>query len=275
MRFFFASLIVLLVVCGVSAQQPVPADQAWAEADKSFQTGNTLMEQHKPAEALVHYKKALSLMPKEPAVLFNGGMAAFASKDYAFAADLWQQLKALEPLDWHARSKLVQAYQALGKTAERDKERGELFEMWKSGKSAEFAKEFEYCRDQFEVNGQKILAFEHFELKGDRALRYVFSILNKTEDDEEYRISLGSYEVTNSIWRETQNPRPKPDQRLFHLDGYFQNGRHMTFGMFTPEPSYDEVRAIVIKILEKKYDPISTIAPASPKPTPKPSPTPE
>ena len=269
-RLFLASMIVLLVVCGASAQNPVPPDQAWAEADKSFKLANTLMEQHKPGEALVHYKKALTLAPNEPAILFNGGMAAFATKDYVLAADLWKQLKALEPLDWHTRAKLVQTYQALGKTAERDSERGELFEMRKSGRSAELQKESEYCRDQFEVNGQKIMAFEHFELKGDRALRYVFSVVNKTEDGEEFRISLGSYEVTNSIWRETRNPRPKPDERLFHLDGYFQNGAHATFGMYFPEPSYDDVRAIVIKILEKKVNPISATIPSQPKPTPKP-----
>jgi hypothetical protein len=78
----------------------------------------------------------------------------------------------------------------------------------------------------------------------------VFSILNKTEDGEEFRISLGSYDTTNAVWRETKNPRPKDDERLFHLDGYFKGGGHATYGMFFPEPSYDDVRAKVITILE-------------------------
>jgi tetratricopeptide (TPR) repeat protein len=208
-------------------------------------------------------------LPKDPAILFNGGMAAFASKDHALAADLWKQLTAVDPLDWHARAKLVQVYQAMGKFPERDKERGELFQMWKSGKPAELSQQTQYCREQFEAGGQKIMVFEQFELKGERALRYVFSILNKAEDDEEFRISLGSYEFTNSVWRRTRNPPPKPDERLFHLDGYFKNS-HATFGMYFPEPSYDEVRAIVIQILEKKVAPISstTVTKPAPKPTP-------
>jgi tetratricopeptide (TPR) repeat protein len=234
--------------------------------------GNTLMEQRKPDEALVHYKQALVILPNEPSILFNAGVAAFSIKDYAFAAESWKQLKAVEPLDWHTRAKLVQVYQALGKLPERDKERAELFEMWKSGKSAEFKKQTEFCREQFEVKGQKVMAFELYELKGDRALRYVFSILNKTEDGEEWRISMGSYKTTDAVWREMRNPKPKDDERLFHLDGYFKNGGHATYGMFFPEPSYDDIRAKVVKILEGQGDPISATVPGQPQPTPKPSP---
>ena len=97
-----------------SAQTPAPSSQQQAQAEKAFAMGNTLMEQRKPGEALVHYKQALSILPNEPSILFNAGVAAFGSKDYAYAAESWRQLKAVEPLDWHTRAKLVQVYQALG-----------------------------------------------------------------------------------------------------------------------------------------------------------------
>lgn len=111
------------------------------------------------------------------------------------------------------------------------------------------------------------MAFEHFELKGDRALKYVFSILNEAGDGEKYRISLGSYDTTNRIWRETTKPKPKNDARLYHLDGYFP-GRHATYGMYASEPSYDNVKNQVIEILERKRKAISssTINPKSNKP---------
>ena len=176
---------------GVFAQNPPPSNQTpsqgekEAQAEKAFNMANSLLEQDKANEALVHYKKALSFLPNDPAILFNAGMAAFRSKDYAFAAEVWNKLKTLEPLDWHTRAKLVQVYQAMGKTAERDKERGELVEMWKSSKpkapaartgdpaaqSFELKDQYQYCREQFEVKDIKVMAFEHFELKGERALR--------------------------------------------------------------------------------------------------------
>ena len=247
-------ILLLSVAFSALAQNSAPPRQQQAEAEKAFKRGNALMEKRKPEEALVHYQKALAILPNEPTILFNGGMAAFAGKDYVLAADLWNRLKTLDPLDWHTRTKLVQVYQAMDKLADRDRERGELFEMWKAGKPAELREQIEYCRDQFEVKGQKVMVFEHFELKGPRALRYVFSVLNKNEDGEEFRISLGSYDVTNSVWRVTKNPPPKADERLFHLDRYTQNS-HATLGMYFPEPSYDEVRGIVIQALQNKPAP--------------------
>lgn len=35
-----------------------------------------------------------------------------------------------------------------------------MFELWKSGKSDELSKQTEFCRDRFEVNGKKLMAFE-------------------------------------------------------------------------------------------------------------------
>ncbi len=227
-----------------------PSEQDFEKANKAFIAGNELMEKGKPAEALARYKEALSLLPDEPSVLFNTGLAAYLAKDYATALDLWKKLKSSDPQDWNLKTKLIQCYQAMGKQAERDAERAELFQMRKSGKIEELSQQESYCRDQFEANKMKVMVFEHFELKGERALRYVFSVLNKAGNDEEFRISLGSYETTNAVWRLATKPKPKEGERLFHLDGYFESGSHATYWMYAPEPSYDEVRSRVIKILE-------------------------
>jgi hypothetical protein len=46
------------------------------------------------------------------------------------------------------------------------------------------------------------------------------------------------------------------------LDGYYNWG-HATYGMYFPEPSYDQIRAVVIEVLEKKRTPLSTtVAPS-------------
>lgn len=74
------------------------------------------------------------------------------------------------------------------------------------------------------------------------------------------------------LWRATRKPKPKEGERLFHLDGYFKNGGHATYGMYFPEPTYDETRAFVVKILEGKDKPVSSSMPAAPKPEPTPKP---
>lgn len=242
---------------GINAQEIPASEQEAMVAREAFEAANALMQRQKYAEALARYKQALAIWPDNLSLLFNSGLAAYLSSEYTLATDLWTQVKKADPLDWRVRAKLVQAYQALGRPTERDAERAELFELRRSGSIEELSSQYQYCRDQFEVNGLKVMVFEHFELKGDRALRYVFSVINEAGGGDEYRISLGSYELTNAFWRETTTPRPKEEERLFHLDGYYNWG-HATFGMFAPEPSYDETRSKVVRILEGKDEPMSS-----------------
>ena len=268
----FAALATALL--SVAQQPPAAASQdkssSSAEAsDKAFKEGNDLLEQHKPAEALRRYEEALAVTPDDTSVLFNAGMAAYFSNNLPRAAELWKHLVELDPDDWRARSKLIQVYQALGKTAERDAQRAALFELWKAGKDEDMLKQGEYCRDQFEVNGAKVMVFEKFEFKGDRPIRYVFVVLGPDGKTEDHNFSLGSYELTNQMWHETTKPKPKREERLFHLDGYFKNG-HATYRMMVGEPSYDETRDMVVKIMRGELKPVSSTTYPAPESKEKP-----
>jgi tetratricopeptide (TPR) repeat protein len=234
-------------------------------AEKAFKAGNELMEQQKYAEALAKYQEGLKAVPDSTGLLYNAAQAAFLIEDFKTAATHWGRMRELEPGDWQVRAKLVQTYQALSDLPARDAERQALFDMKKRGKNEDLRERDYYCREQMKVNGQRVMVFEHFELKGPRGLRYVFTVLNEAGDKEAFRISLGSYDLTNNIWRETTKPAPKDNERLFHLDGYFPGGGHATYGMYPPpELTYDKVREIVISILEKKKKPLSSSAPAKP-----------
>ncbi len=249
--------IVVIVVFTTITFAQVSRNYTDEEAKKSgvlFEEGNNLMEQNKFQEALVKYKESLAVVPDSLGPLYNGGVAAFSIKNYKEAILMWKRIKELDPEDWQVRTKIIQTYQSLEMFSERDLERKELFDLRKSGEIEELNKTDFYTREQTELAGKKIMVFEHFELKGDRALRYAFYIL-KDDGKPEFSISLGSYETTNAIWRETE--KRKPEERLFHLDGYFQNG-HSTYGMYEKEPTYDETREMVRKILEKEKNPISS-----------------
>ena len=249
-------LILTLVACSFGQMGLTPDEQKKVET--AFKTANELLQKDKPREALKYYNDALAILPKDPAILYNAGMASYLAEEYDAAAELWKRLKVIEPDDWQTRAKLIQAYHALKRDAEITTERDELFDLRKSGKSADLAGEESYCREQFKVGDQYVLALEHFELKGNRALRYVFIVSkSRTEPKEDFRISLGSYDITNAIWRETTKPTPPPGDRLFHLDGYYDWG-HSTLGMFPKEPTYKETREMVMKVLEGKAKPLSS-----------------
>ena len=274
---FFAAT---LLASPVAAQQPASTPNAQqqqsdtAAAEKAFGEGNAFMEQGKYRDALARYKEGLKHLPDDPSLLYNGSTAALLAEDFQTAAEYLKKLLPAYPEDWQARAKLIQAYQALGDLKARDAERAALFELRKRGggensenPAMSLSKQDSYCRERVSVAGKKVMVFEHFELKGDRALRYVFVVLDKSGKDEDFRISLGSYDSTNAIWSELNKDNAKKGGRLFHLDGYFKWG-HATYGMYETEPSYDEIRKVVFSILEEKVKPVSssTIAPAAPKP---------
>jgi tetratricopeptide (TPR) repeat protein len=255
LRVIFLSLLIVPLV----AETPQTAESA-------LDTGNRLMEGGKYCEALKAYKGGLGVNPTGAELLYNGGLAALQCRDFVAALDCLGRLKKLDPDDWQVRAKLVQTYQALGKIAERDTERTELFAMRKRGSNQELSGQTQYCRDRFDAAGEHIMSFEHFELTGERAVRYTFDIIGTTGKEAKYRISLGSYDSTNAVWHQSTKPAPPPEARLFHLDGYWDNS-HVTYAMFPSEPSYDEVRALVVKILNKELKPVSgtTVSPSNPK----------
>ncbi|HLM56122.1 MAG TPA: tetratricopeptide repeat protein [Pyrinomonadaceae bacterium] len=272
------ALALLLSTLTAFGQTPVrPAQEpgaAEAAAEKAFDEGNALMEQRKFADALARYREGLRHLPDDSSLLYNASTAALLAGDFAAAAPYLTRLVAAYPDDWQSRAKLIQTHQALGDLKARDAERAALFELRKRGggrneESPELslARQDAYCRERMEVKGRQVMAFEHFELKGERALRYAFVVLDEAGGREAYRISLGSYDMTNSFWAASNKEKAARGGRLFHLDGYFPGG-HATYGMYHPEPTYDEVRATVVKILEGKQDPVSSSTVRRPPPAP-------
>ncbi len=273
----------LRTACDLSPKDP----ECWT------QLGRTLGWQSKQREALAAYRKAFELDPNHAEAIYNAGAALFdlGRQDEALAlflrvlevrpgsvnaaysvGQVYQNMgkhdeslahfltaARLDPLNWRARAKIIQEYQALGRIEERDKARADLFALRKKGEIEPLSRAKFYCRDQFSAADKKVMVLEYFELEGDRALKYAFLILDKAGRKKQFEISLGSYEVTNAIFREQGDL--KEGERVFHLDGYFAGGEHRTYGFFTGEPGYDVVRAIVVEILQGKRPAIGATIP--------------
>jgi tetratricopeptide (TPR) repeat protein len=207
-----------------------------------------LMQQGRHAEVFQAFKEALEATPHDPNLLYNAGLSAYLSGQFAEAATYWAQLKNLVPQDFGVRAKLVQVYEALQDHSARNAERTELFAL-RSQVKDEQAKLAHYCRDQFQVARFQVQAFEHFDLVGEMAIRYTFYIFQKGEQKPAFTLSLGSYAATNEYMRE--RGELQPHERLFHLDEYRPNGQHQTRGFFKNEPPYDVVKAAVVDILRQ------------------------
>ena len=242
MTHFFASVVLCVAAAAVCAQEP---------ADKCEE----LFAQGKYREALAVANQRLERDPTNKVVLYNAGLAAYLGGEYKSAVALWLRLKELDTNDWRVLAKLVQAYEAAGIAQSRDKMIKELYELRSANTNSDLAQQAFFCRDQFEHKKKKVMVFEHYALVGDRAVKWKFMVL-KDDGDEDYVVSLGSYEATNEVSRELGEL--KKGQRLYHLDGYYNGGAsHRTYGFYEGQPSYDAIKQQVKKVIEGSLDAVS------------------
>ena len=192
--------------------------------------------------------------------IYNEGLRLQNEGKHAESFAKFKEVLKHRPADWKARAKAIQEAQALGNFEARDAEHKALASQKNNAGSGPLAEAVLFCRDQFSAGGEKVMALECFELgDGDRPLRYSFVVLGKKGAKSSYRITLGSYPTT------TEQARIEgdigADEVVFHLDGYYRSGKHETYAFFTGEPGYDEVRKMVIEILEGKREAISSTTP--------------
>ena len=228
-------------------------DSKEEKVDRLVQDGRRLMDEKRYAEAHKKFVEALAIIPDGTGSLYNGGLAAYLSGDFKEAIRLWERLVEVDPEDWEGHAKLVQAYQATGDRERRDRHRDTLFDLRRQGVDEELSKMKSYRRDQFDVEGMRVLAFESFALEGNHAELYSFIVLKPGTTEEDYHISLGSDETTNKVAHELGEIGP--NDRLFLLEGYYPDGSQRLFGMLKNAPPYETVRDKVVEILKRKEKP--------------------
>ena len=228
-------------------------------ADGPFRAGLLLVEMGKKDQAIEMFAQATRADPTQSAPFYNLGHLLHDKGRLAEAARAFRNMLKIKPESWRAIVKLVQVHQALGQLKQRDATREELLKLRRSGKSASLKSASMYARDMFKVGKKDLSAYEHFELTGAMAVRYTFYVIKPGTDTMDYKITLGSYEMTNAVLR--AQGRLKKGQRVFHLDMY-RGGGHGLYRMFMSEPSYDEVKALVQGVVEGKVKPLSSTAPA-------------
>ena len=235
------------------------ADKAiyWFDLGMAYKGKANSEKVHECFVRVVTLSKELALHQQLQDSFYNMGMAALSKKDYVHALENFNKVIELTPNDLQTHGKIVQIYEFQDDKTKRDEKVQEIYTLYHEGK---FGKEVKFCRDQFpvtasvEANGQNIHVFvyEHFELAGSMAVKYVFQCTDEQQKQTLFRISMGSYEFTNQIQKEQGLLRA--DERAYHLDGYYPGNLHKTFDFCTgnqngPFKTYDELKAQVLNIL--------------------------
>ncbi len=204
------------------------------------------------AGALKLYEKVLESDPNHKYALSVAAMSARVLKDHRTAVKYLERLRPIAKSSVKLRQDLLLEYAMLGDDANRARIRAEFKKLWR--RSNDKKKEPIFISDVFDVNGWNVWVNEYIELKNPKYIRYVFLARDKADEDRGWitRLSLGSYDRTNSIDKEMHPKRPF--DRLFHLDAYPMRDTkvtHQTIGFFGDEPGYPTVKEMVLVYLRQ------------------------
>ena len=207
-------------------------------------------------------REALKADPYDRLSLYNLGLMNYLEGEYKFAINYWVRLKDLEPNDWHVRAKLIQAYSASKDIENREKEIKEIINKRNSGKYEDLSSKGFFIRDQFAVDDKTIFVFDYYDMNPEWKLGpmiWKFYIKYSNPVDDGLFISLGSYDATTEFSRSMGEIGA--DERLYHLDGYWESGKHSTYGFYKTKPDYDMIKNQVIDIIKGKKKERSSTTP--------------
>ena len=226
----------------------------------NYNLATILAGQSDTAGAERHYLAALKQKPASIDANYNLGQLYQTAEQHSLAITQFEKVVALNPTDWQAMAKLVQENEALGQTEARDAAITQIYKVWNSKQRKDLNDQGFYVREQRRLKQGKLFVLEFFELQGERARKYVFKLQDEKTSLPKFEVSLGSYEATTKYAR--LKGSIKPNERVFHADGYTPNGSHFTYAFFYSQPPYETVRDIALKAFADQQKIISsTIVP--------------
>lgn len=93
---------------------PGIAQDTAISGEEAFRQALELLDANEHEKAIPLLEVALEEHPESRGALWNLGTSALITERYDLATTIWSRYRALEPDDWQALPKLVQAHQGSG-----------------------------------------------------------------------------------------------------------------------------------------------------------------
>jgi tetratricopeptide (TPR) repeat protein len=221
-------LVLLMLVAPVLAQ----------DVNSLFQQATQRAQAKDYPAALKLFDEALKLEPKNAAVLFNAGLAAYMAEDYPAAIGYWERFRQADPGEVRGRTKLVQALQAAGRTADAQAQVQELVKLWKTGGITDkiMVEERSFVRDQFKVGKLQVMAFQFF-VPDPKRREHTYDFVVLDEKGERQAMYYFMFDEMAS------------QQGQYYFDMRNAGGRR-NIGITPRKPTYEEAAAIVRRVLK-------------------------
>ena len=203
------------------------------------------LDQHR--DALTRFKGELAAGSTSDDVCWNAGLAGYLAAEFDEAARLWEQCLRAKPDDRALLERLVQAHQARGDRAARDRYRSRLVELYRRAVADDARGAALYVRDQVGVAGAAVQVFERLERAEVDAPLYIFAVYSPPPPDSTepaYLLVLRpSLEATRQA---IDADRIRPSERVYVLERTMGTEPGDPLAQFYELPPYDAVRARAI-----------------------------
>jgi hypothetical protein len=194
--------------------------------------GVVLLDQHKPAASLPYFQTALKLSPDDPTV----------------------------------NALLLQAYAESGDKGHRDQQIAVLRRYHDDGNHPVFSQIPSFLIETIPVGDKTVQATEFYSPSGQFHFYYRFNIFDASGRMQSF-FALESDDADQALFAKQHSRQAAAGQRRFSLDGYSRstNGKvaQALFMFFNGQPSYDDVRDLVVKLVQEGKEPVSAPVPAA------------
>lgn len=266
----FLFLAPLICLSPALSQTPAPAPaQGPASAAPAFPAGPsanptsagaavnqglTALQANQPQAALTDFQQALQTDPQNATAAQLAATAALELYQAPLAVQYAEKAHQLDPQSWKIHTTLVAAYAAAGNRQQRDQERALLRQLHTTG-PPDARQATGFLLEMFPSGTNRVDAVEYFEPMGKFHTYYRFLV--RQPDGRRIReIDVQSNDFDQKSWAQAHPAQAAAGQRQFQLTGHSDDdkesagGREVDYRMFSGQPDYDAIRAMVVQTLQ-------------------------
>jgi tetratricopeptide (TPR) repeat protein len=242
----------IAVVFWLGGAGPV-ASQQTAAADSPARTavteGLAALQMDRPHQALTDFQQALKVDPNNATANLFASTAAVEIYQGALAVQYAEKARQLDPEDWKIHTTLVAAYSAAGMKPQRDQERATLQQLHQSG-PLDARQATGFLLEMFPSGADRVDAIEEFEPMGKFHTYYRF-LVHQPNGERLWEIDVQSNDFDERSWAEAHAAEAAQGGRQFQITGHGDDNQEVDYRMFSGQPDYDAIRAMVVQILKE------------------------
>jgi tetratricopeptide (TPR) repeat protein len=231
--------------------------------DTELDAGLKYLKANQPEKALAEFQRVLQTDPDNATANLLAASSALNLYMADVAVTYAEKARQLAPDDWRVDTTLVTAYAAAGKSEQRDAVRAKLVALHASPNAPDAMKANGFLLDLFKVGKYRVEVVQYFQPIGKFHTYYRFLIRN-LGGRRVWEYDLQSDDFTQKSWAEAHPQEAAAGGRQYSLESD-TGDTHTEYRLFSGNPPYDDVRAVVVRLLQERTTPFPSEVP---KPAP-------